>query len=327
MSHAGFLAAVAAVAAAGTTGGRLLQLRAEQAARELTPPGTLVDVGDALLHAVVRGSGPVVVLEAGAGATSDSWSLVVPHLHSHATVLTYDRPGLGFSSGAQHLDRRPLAVAARLSTLIDALRLPGPYLLVGHSLGGLHVRAFARLRAAQVAGLVLADPSHEEMRHALGKAPWPHRLAGKLLNGALQTAAAGAPVGAHRLLEPLTSVEKLGQRHGLNADSLAVCSRTVRAARAQAAERRQVRQSLTEAAHLGPPEVPCTVLSGDRFAGGHRSATARRAINELHATLAAASPRGRHLILSGCGHLVPLEAPAAVAAAVDDLLTLTAARG
>lgn len=320
-------AAVAAVAAAGVTSGRLLQLRAEQAARQLTPPGTLIDVGDALLHAVVRGSGPVVVMEAGAGATSDSWQLVVPHLQSHATVLTYDRPGLGFSTAAQHLDRRPLAVAARLSTLLDVLQLPGPYVLVGHSIGGLHVRAFARLRPEQVAGLVLADPSHEEMRNALGKAPWPHRLAGAALSAALQVATAGAPVSAHRLLEPVTSVDKIAQRHGLNADSLAICSRTGRAARAQAAERRQVRPSLAEAAHFGPPEVPCTVLSGDRFAGGDRSATARTSINELHAALAAASPRGCHLTLSGCGHLVPLEAPTAVAAAVDDLLALTAARG
>jgi pimeloyl-ACP methyl ester carboxylesterase len=279
------------------------------------------------VHAVVRGSGPVVVLEAGAGGTSDSWGLVVPLLEPHATVLSYDRPGLGFSTGGAELDRRPLAVADRLSVLLDALDLPGPYLLVGHSIGGLHVRAFAHRRPADVRGLVLADPSAEGMRAALGRVPRSQRAAGAVLGGLLSAAAVGAPVGAHRLLEPVTSVRRLARPYGLDAQALAICSRTVRAVAAQAAEHRQVQQSLDQAERLGPVDVPCTVLSGDRFAGGGSSAPARAAVNELHAALAAASPLGRHEVLKGCGHLVPLEAPSAVAAAVQHLLDVTSAAG
>ncbi len=125
---------------------------------KLPPPGRLIDIGGRRLHAQITGeSGPAVVLEAGLAATSLTWALVQPQLSEFARVLSYDRAGLGWSDDAV-TPPTPLPIVADLRRLLECANFPGPYILVGHSFGGLIARVFQQQYAAEMAGLVLVDP-------------------------------------------------------------------------------------------------------------------------------------------------------------------------
>jgi pimeloyl-ACP methyl ester carboxylesterase len=107
----------------------------------------------------VEGYGPVTVFEAGLGQTRKTWSAIVPALAQCLTVVTYDRLGLGQSAPPNDPAAPILAtdVATRLDAALKKRGLNGPYLLVGHSLGGLYVEAFARTYPEEVSGMVLID--------------------------------------------------------------------------------------------------------------------------------------------------------------------------
>jgi len=121
------------------------------------PPGELVDVGGHRLHIHCTGTGsPTVVIEAGLGDWSTSWGLVQSEVAKTTRVCTYDRAGLGWSeTAAQPGDVAQFA--AELHTLLQKANVPGPYVMVGHSLGGFIVRIFAHDYASEVAGVVLVD--------------------------------------------------------------------------------------------------------------------------------------------------------------------------
>lgn len=122
---------------------------------------SLVDIGGLRLEVAVAGQGvPVVVLEAGLGEHRMHWAAIQDSVASFTTVVAYSRAGYGTSEQSQ-APRTPLQVMAELHTLLDVLDVPGPYLMVGQSLGGIYVRVFARQYPDDVAGLVLVDPAHE----------------------------------------------------------------------------------------------------------------------------------------------------------------------
>ena len=127
-------------------------------AKTYPPPGQLVDVGGYRLHINCTGSGsPTVVIVAGAGDWSTTWGGVVqPEVAKTTRVCTYDRPGLGWSEAAP-LPGDAAQFAKELHTLLQNANVPGPYVMVGHSLGGFVVRIFAHDYAAEVAGVVLVD--------------------------------------------------------------------------------------------------------------------------------------------------------------------------
>src|SRR5438105_1426277 len=106
-------------------------------------PGRLVDVGGHQLHLYELGSGsPAVVLESGISASSLNWRTVQSEVAKFARVCSYDRAGLGWSDlCAQQCT--PEALATQLWTLLRKADIPGPYIVVGHSFGGLLVQAFA----------------------------------------------------------------------------------------------------------------------------------------------------------------------------------------
>lgn len=126
-------------------------------ARIYPPPGQLVDVGGHRLHINCNGSGgPTVVIEAGLGDWSTGWDVVQQGVAETTRVCTYDRAGWGWSE-AGPLPRDAAQFAKELHTLLQNANIPGPYVVVGHSLGGLAVRVFAHEYASEVAGVVLID--------------------------------------------------------------------------------------------------------------------------------------------------------------------------
>ncbi len=106
-------------------------------------------------------SGPTVVLEAGAGASSSNFAKVQEQIESFAQVCSYDRAGLGKSDKPTGQESE-IGIVEDLHELLLNAHEGGPYVLVGHSLGGVYVRAFQRRYPELVKGLVLVDSSHEE---------------------------------------------------------------------------------------------------------------------------------------------------------------------
>jgi pimeloyl-ACP methyl ester carboxylesterase len=139
--------------------GAMYESAAEAAdVRAYPPPGQMVDVGGYRLHLNCTGTGsPTVVIDAGLGDWSASWSSwVQPEVAKTTRVCTYDRAGMGHSE-AGPLPRTVEQFAKELHTLLQHADIPGPYVLVGHSLGGLSVRVFVHKYATEVAGVVLID--------------------------------------------------------------------------------------------------------------------------------------------------------------------------
>ena len=131
--------------------------------RRFQPPGRLVDVDGYRLHVTDEGQGgPTVVVISGAGDSSASWLTVRKAVAGFTRVLAYDRPGLGSSDPGPAPD--PVGSVAELHTLLARVRAPGPYVLAGHSLGGLLARLYAIRYPEQVAGLVLIDSTHEFLK-------------------------------------------------------------------------------------------------------------------------------------------------------------------
>ncbi len=126
--------------------------------KSYSPPGQLVDVGGYRLHIHCTGAGsPTVVIVSGLGDWSTSWGGVVqPEVAKTTRVCTYDRAGLGWSDAGPG-PGDAASFARELHTLLQNASVPGPYVLVGHSLGGLIVRIFVHEYASEVAGVVLID--------------------------------------------------------------------------------------------------------------------------------------------------------------------------
>jgi len=129
-------------------------------------PGVLIDVGGYRLHLFcsgpTAGGAPTVVLDAGAGAFSTAWSAVQQALPGIRTCA-YDRAGWGWSEPGPG-PRTITQEVFELHSLLRAAAVSGPYVLVGHSYGGLLVRRYAALHGGDVVGIVLVDPAHEESR-------------------------------------------------------------------------------------------------------------------------------------------------------------------
>lgn len=120
--------------------------------------GQLVDVGDGRrMHLSCAGSGsPTVVLLPGYGSTSAVWGWIAPDVARDTRVCVYDRAGRGWSDPAPS-EQDGIALAADLNALLTSAHEAPPYVLAGHSFGGLYVRAFAARYPDQTAGVVLLD--------------------------------------------------------------------------------------------------------------------------------------------------------------------------
>ncbi|MGB9431546.1 MAG: alpha/beta hydrolase [Candidatus Acidiferrum sp.] len=133
-------------------------LGARRDRRAYPPPGRLVSLGSHRLHLLESGEGsPTIVLEAGLMSTVLSWNELQRELSRSFHVVSYDRAGLGWSDLGP-MPRTADRIVEELHTLLERAEMAPPYILVGHSFGGLTMPLFAARYPDEVAGMVLVDP-------------------------------------------------------------------------------------------------------------------------------------------------------------------------
>ncbi len=302
--------------------------------KRFPPPGRLIPIEGCVLHVSEQGTGvPAVILEAGIAATSLSWSSVQPEIARFTRVASYDRAGLGWS-GRCSQPRTLRGFTRQLSILLDQTRIPPPYVLVGHSFGGLLIRAFCSEHPNQVAGLVFVDPvslqawagctEQEKRRLEFGvklslRGAWLARL------GIVRLALAAASAHGQRLTKFITRASAgpatpflarlVGEIRKLPPAVLpAVVAQWCRPKCFEA-----MAQHLAALPHCAqqasvlplPSDTPFVVLS---------AATATD--DELHErnTWVRESTSGRHLKIENTGHWLQLERPDAVVEAVKEIV-------
>ncbi|MBX3040040.1 MAG: alpha/beta fold hydrolase, partial [Bdellovibrionaceae bacterium] len=122
-----------------------------------------------------RGTGPAVIFENGLGATFDWWAKVFPEIAKTQTTFAYNRAGYGRSQAkSDSIPDVELAIED-LRSLLHELNVKPPYILVGHSLGGLYFQYYARKYPDEVKGLLLVDSTHPDQMSgdgAVDKWPW-----------------------------------------------------------------------------------------------------------------------------------------------------------
>ncbi|QAY76514.1 alpha/beta fold hydrolase [Sphingosinicella sp. BN140058] len=147
-------------------------------AAQTADAGDRIDIGGRALRLSCRGSGgPTVIVDAGMGtapAEDPGWQGIAEKIAPTARICLYDRAGLGGSDPAPGGPRTSADAAADLHAALAKAQVRGPYLLVGHSIGGLHAQVFAALYPEDVAGLVLVSSTHpDQMTTWLSKLPPP----------------------------------------------------------------------------------------------------------------------------------------------------------
>lgn len=187
--------------------------------RESAPDGDfheLIDVGGYRLDLKCRGSGgPVVVMDNAFQFDMREWDRVAPEVAKLTRVCTYDRAGIGRSE-AKPILRTSRDAVDELRTLLANAKVEPPYVLVGHDLGGMHVRLYASLYPDEVAGLVLVDATHEDQEARLAPIlPAKYRDAVMLPRRNFERLAPDESYAQLRAAPPLPPVPLIVLTHGV----------------------------------------------------------------------------------------------------------------
>jgi pimeloyl-ACP methyl ester carboxylesterase len=267
----------------------------------------LVDIGGGRkMYLACRGRGtPTVVLASGYGDTARVWSIdapglptphVLPAVAGFTRVCAYDRPGtFGINNDRSHSDPVPQPHApddavADLHALLQAAPVPGPYVLVGHSLSGAYVRLYAATYPDDVAGMVLVDASNEYLRTAMTPE-----------NYAIGAAATGVPPPG------------LDYPEAERVEFDVVYDALERAVAAQPLPELPLVVVSRGSEDEVPPEVAADLPP--RFLEEYADAW-----RESQARLAALVPDARHVIATDSGHYVQLERPELVIEAIRQVV-------
>lgn len=226
-------------------------------------PGHLVSVGEHRLHLHCKGQGgPTLVLEAGMAGWSQDWAFVHDGLAQAGQVCSYDRAGYGWSDAAA-TPRNGMDAVDDLRRALDAAGIPSPYLLVGHSFGGLLAAMYARAYPKEIAGLALIDAVGRDYEAQFP--PERYRKFRSSLGRTLRLADMFSPLGIPRLIHLPASLiaERLPAGEREIAIAMSYSRRHFRALRLEDAGFDDV---LKQALRLGAlPAVPTIVLSSEQM--------------------------------------------------------------
>ena len=299
-------------------------------------PGRLIDIGGHRLHVYSRGAGPAVVFDAALGASSVSWTYVHPLAAQFSHASVYDRAGFGWSDGGP-LPRTVSRIVDELHAAVAAAGLPRPFILVGHSYGGLSARLYTHRFPEDVAGLVLLDPADPDfwsdpsdaqrarVERAITLCRYGERAARLRMTDVMVSLISIGAFGSARACGRLVSrgvfrpsdEYVLGPAAKLPAEFQALARRFWCQPRffealgsqfaSLSASAREIRLLPSTAS-----EIPVTVVSQGQQPDAVQTAANMR--------LAARWPRGRHVVAEQSGHWIPLDEPELVATIIRDVL-------
>jgi pimeloyl-ACP methyl ester carboxylesterase len=296
--------------------------------KKFPPIGQMVDIGGYRLHMHVEGEGTrTVILDAGAGGIGLSWELVRPVIAKVSRVVVYDRSGLGWSDPSPY-PRDVYTMAVELHTLLNNAHIPGPYILVGHSLGGPIARQFAAKYPTEVSGLVMVDSAHEQQIKY-----FPEPLV-RMVNSML------GMMGVMKLLSKLgifalkPSLISIGDKGKLSKERVAQMQGVMASSKSHAealiGETEWVYSAKTQpVSTLG--NIPLTVISHGQLdtdavppsLGSQVREEYERAWQELQVEITSLSTRSRRIIAERSGHNVMYDQPEIVIEAILEMLATT----
>lgn len=261
------------------------------------PVDTLVAVGGRRLALRQAGAGsPTVVLEGGVGCGKETWDRVLGPVATFTRVCSYDRAGIGASDPAP-TPRTGREAAADLHALLVGAAVPGPYVLVGHSGGGLFIRLYAHEHREQLAGMVLVDATHEEQ--------WSRSLR------SLPPETPGEPEGL--TIYRRVATERITDSAATTAESF-LTGATSAQVRATAPLGDLPLVVLTAAK---PAPRPAEVIDDPK---AHAEALWREMRQAVRWELVRLSSRGRHVAARASGHFIQQEEPELVIAAIRQVV-------
>lgn len=296
-----------------------------------------MSIGTHRLHIRCDGDGaPTVIFDAALGGSSLSWSLVHPAVAHLTRACTYDRAGFGWSD-AGPLPRTASRIADELRDLLRVTGVPPPYVLVGHSYGGLVMRLYASRHPNDVAGLVLIEPAIPEewtdptdaQRALIARGVRLCRYgATAARRGLAQLVAVLVRFGALRAARLLVGLVSRGGLRREDEGILAPIWKLPPEVRgvlremwtqpkffeALGSQIETICESARAVMSAGPPDyddLPLMVISSAR-------STERRL--QADSALARCSTRGRHILAAESGHWVPLDAPQVVVEAITAMV-------
>jgi pimeloyl-ACP methyl ester carboxylesterase len=314
MRTAGHVAA--AVVSAGIMSFTYQRIAEAHDRRRFSPPGRLVDIGGRRLHMIAAGAGsPAAIIIPAIAGTALEWMHVQREAAAETTVCVYDRPGIGWSDPPSYGRFTPDAMAADLLSLLHAADVEPPYVLAGHSFGGIIARRFRARYPDMVAGMLLVDSSHEEQARRLPATEWRETAELYLARALWQQ---GSILGARRL------AADLGLLRGLDAEvarkAPAEYASHARAIILSSRDRQTAaRELLVLAQTWGQPpslgSLPLTVLTS-----ASRPWRGYPVWAQMQEELAALSSCSQHVTSQKAGHLIHLDEPELVVRAVCDLV-------
>ena len=254
------------------------------------PPGELVDLEGCQLHAQTSEcAGLSVVLETGLGGISSAWAWIQPEAAKFSRVISYDRAGLGWS-GPDTAPKSAVLAARRLRNLLLHTRVPPPFVLVGHSMGGLFIRVFADCYPNEVAGMVLLDAVHPD-QHLRSAAIATHMRTGFSF---LKIAPLLARLGYIRSARVFNDwAEGLPARQAAEADAFLSSHRHLTTTRDESLAWGTICAEVRDTRGLG--DTPLAVVTAGRAVlPGHP---------ELQTELAGLSSDSVHLVVKGADHV------------------------
>lgn len=301
------------------------------------PPGRLIDLGTHKLHLCCAGTGaPTVVFDAALGGSSLSWGLIQPAVVQLTRCCSYDRAGFGWSEPGP-LPRTAGRIAAELDELLRRAQVPPPYLLVGHSFGGLVMRLLVARRRDHVAGLVLIEPAipeewanpGESQRQSIARGVKLCRYgAAAARRGVARAVTRLVDIGAIGLARKLVRVISRGGLQRQDEQILAPIWKLPPESRkllkqmwtqpgffdALGSQIESICESASEVqreADADYGDLPLAVITAEGASEARRRADAR---------LAQRSRRGRHVLAADSGHWVPLDAPQVVVDVISGMV-------
>ena len=269
------------------------------------PPGQLFSVGEHKLHLFCAGDGrQTVIFDSGVGGNYLDWIQVQPKVSNFTRACSYDRAGYGWSEPGPR-PRISSVIVDELRSLLQAAEISPPYILVGHSFGGLIIQNFAGRFNTEISALVLVDAVHPEQfqRFKENGIEVPVANSRRIMLGSREQVTHGMPEQLHDIAFLLAREEKaLGAMYN---------------------EVRNMPESSAITMDLDMPNVPIIVISHGERVWENKPLTNKmeQVWQDLQTDLASKNNNSKQIIADNSGHQIQLDQPNLIIDVIKELVT------